>query len=115
MIYTKYYVNGERTNLEGYMQACWSNAYKKEATKRAVQYFKGREWEWNNFLNNLISLNCVEDFEEYDRIKKMRYNPDEKLIFMMTIYWELHTEEGRKFQEEWKNRGFWKRLKDVLI
>ena len=45
----------------------------------------------------------------------MRYNPDEKLIFMMTIYWEQHTEEGRKFQEEWKNRGFWKRLKDVLI
>ena len=115
MIYTKYYVNGKRTDLEGYMQACWSNAYKKEASKRAVQYFKERTLEWNHFLNDLISSNVVEDFEEYDRIKKMRCNPDEKTKFMMTVYWELHTEEGRRFQEEWENRGFWKRLRDVLI
>ena len=80
---TFYYVNGKRTNLEGYFRAGDTSRYNREALQKALLYFEKNPWE----------LSSVDNVDS-----------EEILATLLIAQYEL-TSEGRTFSKEWHEKN----------
>lgn len=89
---TFYYVNGKRTDLDGYFRAGDTSRYNRDALRKALLYFEKHPWE----------LHSVENVDS-----------EEMLATILIVQYEL-TSEGQAFYKKWHEENE-KRLQRIYI